>query len=170
MALVHDEATGELGVCLRRDDRLGPVALEAAYLAASREAHPDFHALGTAAERDASLHDTAAVNQAYLALNDPFRRAEYLLGLLGGPTATLQKDMTQAFLMEMMDLREQIETLTRSGDEAKLATMEAGLNARLAGVFATVGKLFEAEPVPLVGIRRELNAAKVVKGLLRDLR
>lgn len=145
-------------------------ALEAAYLAKSREAHPDFHALGTAAERQSSLRDTAAVNEAYLVLKDQFRRADYLLGLLGGPTAAQQKDMPQAFLMEMMDLREQLETVTRAGDEAKIAAMEAALGKRLTGFFATVGRHFDTDPVPLAAIRHELNAAKVVKGLLRDLR
>jgi len=145
-------------------------ALEAAYLAKSREAHPDFHALGTAAEQDASLRDTAAVNEAYLILRDSFRRADYLLGLLGGPTAGQQKDMPQAFLMEMMDLRERMEAVMTAGDEVKLAAMEADLEKRMTGTFETVGKLFDTEPVPLVAARRELNAAKVVKGLLRDLR
>lgn len=145
-------------------------ALETAYLAKSREAHPDFFALGTAAEQDASLRDTASVNEAYLVLKDPFRRADYLLTLLGGPTAAQQKDMPQMFLMEMMDLREQIETVTRSGNATQLAALESDLGKRLSASFTTVGKLFETEPVPLVAIRRELNAAKVVKGLLRDLR
>lgn len=155
---------------LPRRFSVDPDALEAAYLAKSREAHPDFHALGTTAEQDASLRDTAAVNEAYLVLKDSFRRADYLLGLLGGPTAAQQKDMPQAFLMEMMELREGMEVVMSAGDEAKLAAMEADLGKRLSGTFAAVGKLFETDPVPLVAIRRELNAAKVVKGLLRDLR
>jgi molecular chaperone HscB len=145
-------------------------ALESAYLAASREAHPDFHALGTTEQQDASLRDTAAVNEAYLTLKDPFRRADYLLGLLGGPTAGQQKDMPQAFLMEMMDLREQIETVKQSGDERKLDTLEADLGKRYESIFVTVKKLFDTDPSPLPAIRRELNAAKTVRGLLRDLR
>lgn len=155
---------------LPRRFSVDPVALESAYLAASRQAHPDFHALGTAAEQDASLRDTAAVNEAYLTLTDPFRRADYLLGLLGGPTAGQQKDMPQAFLMEMMDLREQIETAKQSGDEAQLDTLEAALGKRYDALFVGVGKMFDTNPPPLPAIRRELNAAKTLRGLLRDLR
>jgi len=72
--------------------------------------------------------------------------------------------------MEMMDLRERMETVMTAGDEAELAAMEADLCKRLSGTFEAVGTLFDTDPVPLVPIRRELNAAKVVKGLLRDLR
>jgi molecular chaperone HscB len=155
---------------LPRRFSLDPAALEAAYLGRTRAVHPDFHHTGSGGEQAASEALTAAVNEAYTTLRDPFRRAEHLLALLGGPTATDVKDIPPAFLMEMMDLREQIETVTRSGDEVKLSAMDASLGTRLAGFYGGVGRLFAADPVPLVAIRRELNAAKVVKGLLRDLR
>jgi molecular chaperone HscB len=154
---------------LPRRFSIDPSVLEAAYLDRSRAVHPDFHQTGSGAEQAASETVAAAVNEAYTILKDPFRRAEHLLGLLGGPTASEVKDIPPAFLMEMMDLREEIER----ADAAGKARHEAAAKERLEAVFAGLVPLFEraeANPTARLAIRKELNAAKYLKGLLRDLR
>lgn len=138
--------------------------LERAYLALSRAAHPDFYTLTGGDERAASEATAAAVNEAYATLKDPFRRAEHLLALLGGPTATEVKDVPPAFLMEMMDVREQIEAADAAGRER----LDAEIGDRYAAVFTGIDRLFDARN--LVAVRKDLNAAKYLKGLLRDLR
>jgi molecular chaperone HscB len=153
-------------------------AVEREYLSRSRELHPDFHHGGTAAQQRASLELTAALNEAYVTLRDPFRRAEYLLRLLGGPTAQQEKNLDQAFLMEMLDLREQIEEA--KGAKQGLDTIEVDLTERLGSLadaiathFARVEGLPENDPkrtAELVQVRRLLNTAKTVQSLLRDLR
>lgn len=158
-----------------------PAAVERAYLARSRDVHPDFHGLGTPAEQRASLEQTAALNEAYLALKDPFRRAEYLVGLLGGPTAQEEKALDQAFLMGMMDLRERIEEAGtgRGPGQAEREAIRDELKAKDDAHLATVAAGFDRlEALPadhpdraqhLVGIRRSLNALKTVRSLLREL-
>lgn len=138
--------------------------LERAYLAHSRAAHPDFHALGGKGQLAASEAHAAAVNEAYTTLKDPFRRAEHLLALLGGPAASEVKDIPPAFLMEMMEVREAIEAADAAGKER----LEADIRDRYAAVFTGIDKLFAKND--LTGVRKELNAAKYLKGLLRDLR
>src|SRR6187200_574242 len=91
------------------------VALEREYLARSRLVHPDLHAAMNAEATEQS----ALLNTAYQTLSDPFKRAEYYLSLHGGPTARDEKGQDQAFLFEMMELREQLESL--AGDEAAIA-------------------------------------------------
>src|SRR5262249_54773707 len=54
---------------------------------------------------------SAALNDADATLKQPFRRAEYLLNLLGGPTAAEHKEMAPEFLEEMLELRMEIEHL-----------------------------------------------------------
>ena len=66
---------------LPRRFALDGAEVERAYLARSRSLHPDFHALGSEAERRASEELSSALNEAYSILRDPFRRADYL-----GPT------------------------------------------------------------------------------------
>lgn len=154
---------------LPRRFSIDPSTLEAAYLHRSRAVHPDFHQTGTGAERAASEAVAAAVNEAYTTLKDPYRRAEHLLALFGGPSATEVKDIPPAFLMEMMDLREEIER----ADAAGKARHETEAKKRLEAVFAGLARLFdsaEANSATRLAIRKELNAAKYLKGLLRDLR
>jgi len=146
--------------------------LERKYLALSRGAHPDFHSDATAEVQAHAEAESAAINEAYATLKDPFRRAEALLKLLGGPNASEQKEMPPAFLMEMLELREQIEGATgptKAKIESELLERETTLFAAIENSFAKC----EPPPAPpalLKGIRRDLNAAKYLRGLLRDLR
>src|SRR5438477_2007804 len=105
---------------LPRRFALEPAEVERQYLARSRAVHPDYHAAGSSADLAASLELSAAVNEAYNTLRDPFARAEYLLTLEGGPSAAEQKQMPPAFLAEMLEARERIED-TRAGcpDDAR---------------------------------------------------
>jgi molecular chaperone HscB len=150
--------------------------LERAYLARSREVHPDYHRLGASAEQAASLELTAALNEAYATLRDPFRRAEYLLALLGGPSASEARDMDPAFLMETLELRERIEEVRAAAgpDSPERTGLETELQDRYDGLLQEVAARFQAAEAgdgsALAGARKGLNAAKYVQGLLRDLR
>jgi molecular chaperone HscB len=156
--------------------------LERNYLARSRESHPDFHRMASSAEQRDSQEQSAALNEAYAALREPFRRAEYLLQLEGGPSAAEHKEMAPAFLEEMLELRMEIEELREGGGpespgpvgmEQKLAERREKLIDDLACCFAQVESLAgndSARNAVLHKIRKTLNAAKYVQGLLRDLR
>jgi molecular chaperone HscB len=161
---------------------LTPGEIEDNYLARSRELHPDRHQLGTTAEQRASLELSAGLNEAYTTLRDPFRRAEYLLGLEGGPSAAQFKEMSPAFLEEMLELRMEIEERRDAGDASSpgRAAMERQLVERRQGLLSEISEQLgrletlppeRAERIPLlVQVRQLLNAAKYVQGLLRDLR
>jgi molecular chaperone HscB len=164
---------------LPRRFSVDPAAVEREYLARSRTVHPDFHSLGSLAEQRASLELTAALNEAYLTLKDPVRRAEYLLTLLGGPTAQQEKNLDQAFLMDMLDLRERIEGARASADRAGVAAIEAELSDLQAERMRQIAGLFDKlDGLPLdhpdrtgllTEIRRGLNAVRTIQSLLRDL-
>lgn len=149
--------------------------LERQYLARSRAAHPDYFESAGTADRRASLETSAALNEAYAVLRDPFRRAEHLLQLEGGPTAADLKDMPAAFLEEMLELRMEIEGIKQEPASSAFATMDRQLASRRAALLGEVGARFEHRPdgparaTVLRDIRRLLNAAKYVQGLLRDL-
>jgi len=163
---MHD-AFERLG--LPRRFSIDPTALEAAYLDRSRAVHPDFHSQSSGGEQAVSETLTAAVNEAYTTLKDPFRRAEHLLALLGGPTATEVKDISPAFLMEMMELREEIEGSDAAGKAKHQSDAKKRLNVIFTGLVPLFDKV-EANPDARLAIRKELNAAKYLKGILRDLR
>lgn len=165
---------------LPRRFSVDPAAVEREYLARSRAVHPDFHQLGSSADQRASLEQSALLNEAYLTLKDPARRADYLLTLHGGPTVHQEKSLDQAFLVEMMDLRERIEGAKASADpaevtaiEGELAAMQADRVRQAAGQFDRLDELPPDHPdraAILTEIRRGLNAVKTIQSLLRGLR
>ena len=154
---------------LPRRFALDAATVEREYLARSRALHPDYHRLGSSAEQAASTELSAGLNEAYTTLKDPFKRAEYLLKLEGGPSAGELKDVPPAFLEEMLDLRMEIAGLTP--DSPKAAAMEEQLAARRDALLAQVGALLDGtNPTRLTEARRLLNATKYVQNLVRDLR
>ena len=135
--------------------------LERNYLDRSREAHPDFHT----GDVEAVENTASALNEAYATLKDPFRRAEHLLALLGGPSAADDKSLPPAFLMEMLELREAIEAAKDS--PAEVARIEADLSHRTDASAESLRRLFDVGDTD--AIRKELNRVRYWKGLLRDL-
>ena len=162
-----------LGVPRRFDLDLREV--ERQYLARSRELHPDFHQLGSTAQQSASLEMTSRLNEAYTVLRDPFRRAEYLLMLEGGPTAAEQKEMPPEFLEEMLELRMEIEEIKSDPAAPARAEMEKRLKQRQESMLSEIANdLAKLESTGdksaiLKSLRRRLNALKYVRNLLRDL-
>jgi molecular chaperone HscB len=143
--------------------------VEREYIARSRVLHPDGHRLGSSAEQAASTELSAGLNEAYTTLKDPFRRAEYLLQLEGGPTAGELKDVPPEFLEEMLELRMEIAGLTP--DSPGATALEKQLAGRRDALLAQVGALLDgAGPTRLTDARRLLNATKYVQNLIRDLR
>jgi molecular chaperone HscB len=162
---------------LPRRFSLDAAELERQYLAQTRAVHPDYHAGGPTADLAASLELSAALNEAYTTLRDPFRRAEYLLALEGGPSASEQKQMPPAFLAEMLEAREQIEEAKAGGNTclARIAELQSQFQSQYDDLLADAGRCFENlgsgvdRAKEQAGIRSLLNAAKYVRGLIRDL-
>jgi molecular chaperone HscB len=160
---------------------LDAAELERQYLARSRAVHPDYHAAGSSADLAASLELSSALNEAYNTLRDPFIRADYLLGLEGGPSAAEQKQMPPAFLAEMLEAREWVEEAKAGGNTCLQAVADLGeeFAARYAGLLDEVATRFaQLEALPADDpqranlrsqVRGLLNAAKYVRGLIRDL-
>ena len=151
--------------------------IERQYLLHSREVHPDLHQQAGSLEQRGSVELSSALNEAYQILREPFRRAEYLLLLAGGASASEQKEMPQTFLMEMLDLREQIEEIKSSSDDGQqLENLEMEIESRRDSLLKQIGKRFgnlTAKENPLderKQIRQLLNATKYIQNLLRDLR
>lgn len=150
--------------------------LESRFLAWSRELHPDYFQGRSSEEQQLSLDLSAKLNDAYATLKDPFRRAEYILGLMSGPTASEQRQMPEDFLERVLELRMEIEDAKESGGET-LAALERQLLDERRVAMERVAKAFEvvaaasadSRPGMLAGIRAELNSIKYLDGLLRDL-
>ncbi|MCK6265401.1 co-chaperone HscB [Vibrio sp. ZSDE26] len=92
--------------------------------------HPDN--FSTASERDRlmSVQKAAQINDAYQALKNPISRAEYLLSLNGQEAQSEQQTMQDPmFLMEQMELREELEEIESAIDaEDKLFGFESKIS------------------------------------------
>lgn len=119
-------------------------ALKRLYYAKSRETHPDFHAT-TSPENQAEMLRQATLNtDAYRTLSDPDQRMAYLLRQNGLLEEGKQEPLPPDFLMDMMDLNEQLMDLEIEPDaaaQAKVAaeataladTLDAGIEPVLVG-------------------------------------
>jgi molecular chaperone HscB len=107
---------------------LDQAVLEKAYRQIQAQVHPDRFAHAGDAERRASLQWTTRVNEAYRTLKDPVQRGRHLLELHGVDVAfETNTQMPTDFLMQQLELREELESATGGKDSSRLD----GLRARL---------------------------------------
>jgi molecular chaperone HscB len=100
---------------------LEPEALERSYREIQSRVHPDRYAAGSDAERRASLQWTTRVNEAYRTLKNPVQRGRHLLELQGiDVQLETNTQMPTDFLMQQLELREDLEAAAAGRDLAKL--------------------------------------------------
>ncbi len=103
------------------------------YRELQRRVHPDKFANASDQDRRLSLQMTALINEGFHTLKDPVRRGRYLLSLrgidLGDETDTT---MDPAFLLEQMELREELEEVRQADNPHKqLAELANRIGQRL---------------------------------------
>ncbi|WP_400191721.1 Fe-S protein assembly co-chaperone HscB [Hymenobacter sp. B81] len=102
-------------------------ALKSKYYALSRQYHPDFHATAAPEQQQRMLELSTLNTNAYRTLSDFDQRLQYILqrhGLLEEGKQELPAD----FLMEVMDLNEQLMELEFEPDPAVAARVTAEVN------------------------------------------
>lgn len=74
--------------------------------------HPDKFSLATETEKQYALDHSSVINKAYRCLLNPVERALYLLDLAGQPLHEGQIDLDPEFLMEIMEVNEELAEAT----------------------------------------------------------
>jgi molecular chaperone HscB len=127
-----------------------PESLTERYRELQRIVHPDRYASGTEQERRLSMQGATFLNEALETLRDPLLRAHYLLRLKGAEAGRQHgQPMDPAFLMEQMELREELAELRHQPDP--LAASEAFIGRVRRRVDELVGRLgeqFAADALP----------------------
>lgn len=147
-------------------------ALQRAYLTRAAKWHPDRFI--DPLERRQAEQRSAEINAARVALEDDEQRAAALLALLGGPGKSDDKSLPDGFLMEILDVRSELEEAMQSGDAAQKAGVEEWAEQqrtqyrdRVATLFNQAGEAPDEET--LTAIRHELNAWRYIERLIEQL-
>jgi len=140
-------------------------AVETAYKELSRQVHPDRFATADPRARRASLARTVQLNQAWRTIKDPVRRAEYLLSRAGidiagkQPTRgseekrTIEVGAPPAFLLEILELNDELAAARRAGDQVKVAFMAEEMRDRAGEAMKTIAAGLDS------GVRGQLEEA-----------
>ncbi len=153
----------------------------------SRQLHPDRFARASEEERDLSLRASSLLNDAYRALRDPLKRAEYILSRHGfDPGESRAKSVPPELLEEVFELNMTLEEM-RAGDEdareslesarADFEAMRTEIDTGLDEAFARWDEVrrgagggdSEESRGVLAGIRGSLDRRRYIQNLLRDV-
>lgn len=104
-------------------------ALKRRFIALNKQYHPDYHTLANDQEQEAMLEKSTLVNQAYKTLSDPDLRMKYILDTLGVLGEEGTNALPQAFLVDMMDINEQLMELQFDPNPDLAASLQAQVNA-----------------------------------------
>jgi len=142
-------------------------ALEQRHRDLSRALHPDRYAGAPSAERRLALSRAIDVNEALRVLKDPIRRAEALLARAGAAvTETGGPKPTPSFLMEVMELREELAEAGRALDLGRVGKLAAAMRGRQEDVERRLGAALDEGR----GDPQKITAAVPVLGELRYIR
>jgi molecular chaperone HscB len=136
-----DDPFAMLGLAPAYEVDLG--ALERAFFERSKRLHPDRAAGATAAERVAVLSRSRALNDAYHLIKRPVQRAEYLLAR-AGVTIGDNERVDPTFLMEVLELREELANARAAGDSALVERLQRAMQARRNDALDGLPALFAA--------------------------
>ena len=103
--------------------------LAARYRELARAVHPDRFADAGEREQRLALQRAAELNEAYQVLKSAPRRAHYLLGLQGHELPMEATVQDPQFLLQQMELREELESLHETADLAVVAAFKQRLKA-----------------------------------------
>lgn len=129
----------DLPISFELDDK----ALRQVFLKKSKQFHPDFYTLESDEKQAEILELSTKNNEAYKLLKDPNKRLKYVLelkGLLGDPKTNA---LPQSFLMEMMEVNEQVMELQFDYDAAAHEQLKQDLAKEKDNLLSPVQPLLE---------------------------
>jgi len=115
-------------------------ALHRKFIALSREVHPDYFGQAGEAEQERMLERSADLNRAYKTLQDPDATMKYVLEMKGVLAEEEKYDLPPAFLMDVMDINEQ---LAEAGDGEVRTELAAIIDKLQTEIYEPVKEMVE---------------------------
>lgn len=146
--------------------------LNSSYRELQRAVHPDKFAHASEQQQLLSVQKAAQINDAYQTLKSPVSRAEYMLKLAGVELHHEQQTIKDpVFLMQQMELREELEEISDTADPEKaIAAFEGQLKLMINGLQDKIRSLLQTgEPQALAQAADEVRKLKFKLKLQHEL-
>jgi molecular chaperone HscB len=118
-------------------------ALKTKFYELSRKFHPDFYTLEDEVKQAEILELSSLNNKAYKILSDFDKRMQYVLELKGVLEEEGKNAIPQDFLMEMMDINENLMELEFGFDEAIFHQVKSDLSAIQSALYQSIESILE---------------------------
>jgi molecular chaperone HscB len=141
--------------------------LEKRYRELSRRHHPDRFATAPAAERVRALGATTQLNDAYRLLKRPDARAQHLLSLAGMGITDADR-LPEDFLVDVLELREELSEARASGDRVRADELEEDVKSRQIAVMARVEAALSSDPPALASAKADLMTLRYFDRFLAE--
>jgi molecular chaperone HscB len=105
--------------------QINKATLPKKYFELSRKYHPDFFAQAPAEEQAEMLEKSSLVNKAFNTLQQPDALIKYVLQIKGLMQEEEKYELTPAFLMEVMDINEEMMDLEPGTEPSRLEILES---------------------------------------------
>lgn len=123
--------------------RIDPAGLKKKFYELSRKYHPDFHTRLGEQEQAAMLETSSQVNKAYKIFSDEDETIRYLLQLKGLLEDEEKYGLDPAFLLEVMDINEELMELELDETGEQLIDVEHKTNRLLLKIYDDVAGTLE---------------------------
>ncbi|MFT5285131.1 MAG: molecular chaperone HscB [Planctomycetota bacterium] len=153
-------------------------ALKKRLLKLSRAMHPDFFGNADEDTQQLAIDNTAELNAAFELLKNDLSRADWLVRSLGGPDENAERQMPQAFLIEVMEWNELLEEAQEAPADApkrhEAAELGKTLQAERANILQGIDQ--QLTPLPeqgaglLTEVRKQMNAVRYVDRALTQIK
>ncbi len=140
--------------------------LEQHYLERSKERHPDRFVNAAASERVAALSSSMTLNEAYKVLKSARKRAEHLLNLHGVTIDGVGDKLDPAFLLEILEAREELAEAQVAGDFASVARLEEAMLDRRDASLATIASRWATVEASGEGSKRASELLEIKRELI----
>jgi molecular chaperone HscB len=109
----------------------------------SRKYHPDFYINDTEMEQQFALEQTAIINKAFKVLCNEEEIIKYILQIKELLTEDEKYTLPSDFLMEVMELNEQLTDAKLENNEAQIASLLNNINQFKQNIYEPVKSIFE---------------------------
>ncbi len=117
--------------------------LKRQFLLLSKQYHPDFFVAASDSEKEEALQLSASINKAYKILSNVNSTIEYVLALNGILEKDEKYNLPQDFLMEMMEINEQLIDAKLDNDVATLETLRTQISNLQTKIYAPIKDYIE---------------------------